>query len=411
MHGDVAVVSPLPILERAALPMRLTLVFVAALALSGTACQKPAPPAFPPAEVAVVQVQPRTVPQDFEFVGNIAASRSVEVRAQVSGVIVERPFAEGSSVRAGDLLYRIDPRTYDAAWRSANARLAEAEARYANAERNEARLRPLLADNAVARQDVDNAESELQQAKASVDDAHAAVDEAKKNLDDTAVRAELSGRVGRALLELGARVRGADDVLTSIDVLDPIYVTFEPSATQLLAWKRDPIASRLVTAGGPLKIKLTLPDGVELPRTGRLGFIDPVLNPETGTQQFRAEFSNADHLLVPGQFVRAHLAGLERKDALVVPQRAVLQQMGRQLVYVVEAGDTVRPHEVKATAWSGDQWLIESGLAAGDRVVVDGLQKTGPGRPVHPVVLADSAKRGTPVPGAATAASTGGASR
>jgi membrane fusion protein (multidrug efflux system) len=359
--------------------------------------------------VAVVQVTPRTVPQDFEFVGNIAASRSVEVRAQVSGVIVERPFTEGAAVHAGQLLYRIEPTTYDAAWRSAKARLAEAEARFANAERNAARLRPLLADNAVARQDVDNAESELQQARASVEDARAAVDQAKKNLDDTAVRAELSGRVGRARLELGARVRGTDDVLTTIDVLDPIYVTFEPSATQLLSWKRDPVAARLVTAGGPLRIRLTLPDGVELPRTGRLAFIDPVLNPETGTQQFRAEFSNADHLLVPGQFVRAHLVGLERKDALVIPQRAVLQQMGRQLVYVVEAGDTVRPHEVKATAWTGDQWLIESGLASGDRVVVDGLQKTGPGRVVRPVALGDSARGGTPVTGGSTPA--GGASR
>ena len=410
MPGEVPVVSLLPMLNRAASRPSAQVLVIAGLALVVTGCQKKAaPPAFPPTEVAVVEVQPRTVAQDYEFVGNVTASRSVEVRAQVSGIIVERPFAEGSLVSAGQLLYRIDPTIYDAASRSAKARLAEAEARYTNAERNEARLRPLLADNAVARQDVDNAESELQQAKAAVEDARGAVDQAKKNLDDTAVRAAIGGRVGRALLELGARVRGSDDILTNIDVLDPIYVTFEPSATQLLSWKRDPIASRLVSAGSPLKIKLVLPDGLELPRTGKLGFIDPVLNTETGTQQFRAEFSNADHLLVPGQFVRAHLVGLERKDAIVIPQRAVLQQMGRQLVFVVEAGDTVRPREVKATAWTGDQWLIESGLAAGDRVIVDGVQKVGPGRVVHPVALADSGKSATPVPGAAAPA--GGKSR
>lgn len=395
--------------HRAAAWPRPTSLVLLALLLGAAACQKPAPPVFPPAEVAYVPVTPRTVAQDFEFVGGVAASRSVEVRAQVSGVIVARPFTEGAFVQRGDVLYRIDPTSYDAAYRSARARLAEAEARFANAERNEARLKPLLADNAVARQDVDNAESELAQARAAVEDARGAVDQAKKNLDDTTVRAELTGRVGRAQLELGARVTGAGDVLTTIDVLDPIYVHFEPSAQQLLAWKRDPASARLVATGTPLKVRLTLPDGIDLPRTGRLSFIDPVLDAETGTQQFRAEFSNADHLLVPGQFVRAHLVGLERKDALVVPQRAVLQQLGRQLVYTVGVGDTVRPKEVKATAWSGDQWLIESGLAAGDRVIVDGLQKTGPGRVVHPVALADSAVSGTPVTGAAAAA--GGKSR
>jgi membrane fusion protein, multidrug efflux system len=394
-------------LHRAAGWPRPSSLALLALSLGGGACQKPAPPAFPPAEVAYVPVTPRTVAQDFEFVGGVAASRSVEVRAQVSGVIVARPFTEGAVVQRGDVLYRIDPTSYDAAYRSARARLAEAEARFANAERNEARLRPLLADNAVARQDVDNAVAELAQAKASVDDARGAMDQAKKNLDDTTVRAELTGRVGRAQLELGARVTGSGDVLTTIDVLDPIYVHFEPSAQQLLGWKRDPAAARLVTPGSPLKVRLTLPDGIDLPRMGRLSFIDPVLDAETGTQQFRAEFSNADHLLVPGQFVRAHLVGLERKDALVVPQRAVLQQLGRQLVYVVGEGDTVRAKEVKATAWSGDQWLIESGLAAGDHVIVDGLQKTGPGRVVRPVALADSAVSGMPVAGAAA----GGKSR
>jgi membrane fusion protein (multidrug efflux system) len=219
------------------------------------------------------------------------------------------------------------------------------------------------------------------------------------------VRAELSGRVGRALLELGARVKAQDDILTTIDVLDPIYVTFQPSAQQLLSWKRDPVASRQVVAGGPLKVKLILPDGSPFPRTGRLGFIDPVLDPSTGTQQFRAEFSNADQLLVPGQFVRAHLVGLERKDAIVVPQRAVLQQMGRQIVYVVGKGDTVQARTVLGSQWTEDQWVIDSGVVAHDQVIVDGLQKVGPGRVVHPVPLADSAAAG-PV-----AAAAGGPSR
>jgi membrane fusion protein (multidrug efflux system) len=393
MSGDVSAVLPSLLFDRPLKSGPWLVALVAGMAAVG--CKKPVPTAFPPTEVAVVQAVARTVPQDYEFVASVAASRRVDVRAQVSGVIVERAFTEGTAVRAGQVLYRIESTAYDAAWRGAKARVAQAEARSANAERNIARLTPLLADNAVAKQDVDNAQAELEQARAAVDDARAEVDQAKKNLDDTVVRAEISGRVGRAQLELGARVTGSGDILTTIDVLDPVYVTFEPSAQQLLSWKRDPAASGLVAAGGPLKVRVVLPDGSELPRTGRLGFIDPVLNPETGTQQFRAEFSNADHLLVPGQFVRAHLTGLARKDAILIPQRAVLEQMGRQVVYVVAGGDTVRAREVRATGWTGNQWLIESGLAPGDRVVVDGVQKTGPGRVVRPVVLADSVRAGT----------------
>jgi membrane fusion protein (multidrug efflux system) len=133
------------------------------------------------------------------------------------------------------------------------------------------------------------------------------------------------------------------------------------------------------------------PDGSTLPVQGRIDFVDPVLDPATGAQQFRASFRNPDRSLLPGQFVRVRLLGLVRDSAILVPQRAVLQQLGRQMVFVVEQGDTVRARDVQATGWNGDQWLIEKGLAAGDRVVVDGVQKIGPGRPVHPVPMADSA--------------------
>jgi membrane fusion protein (multidrug efflux system) len=339
-----------------------------------------------------VAVEPRTVDQVPEFVGSVEASRSVQVRAQVEGVIVERPFTEGRGVRPGEVLYRIDPTTYDAAWRSARARLADAEARVANAEQNLARLTPLLADNAISRQDFDNAEAQAKQARAAVEDARAAVDRARKDLDDTYVRAELAGRVGKTNLELGARVRGSDDVLTTIDVLDPVYVTFSPSGQQLAGWRRDPRSSRLLSPGGGAKVQAILPDGSTLPVQGRLDFIDPVLNPATGAQQFRASFSNSERMLLPGQFVRVRLLGLVRDSAILVPQRAVLQQLGRQMVFVVGPGDTVQARDVQATGWAGDQWLIERGLTAGDRVVVDGVQKIGPGRPVHPVPLADSAR-------------------
>jgi len=387
--------------RRALAPLPVSLGFTA------LACRSAPPPAPPPPEVAVVAVEPRTVDQVPEFVGNVEASRSVQVRAQVSGVIVERAFTEGRAVNAGDLLYRIDPTSYEAEWRGARARLSEAEARVANAERNLERLTPLLSDNAISRQDFDNAEAEAKQARASVEDARAAVDHAKKDLDDTQVRAEIAGRVGKTNLELGARVRGTDDILTTIDVLNPIYVSFSPSGQQLLSWRRNPRSSRLLVPGGAARVEAVLADGSTLPVQGRLDFIDPVLDPATGAQQFRAAFPNADRLMLPGQFVRVRLLGLVRDSAILVPQRAVLQQLGRQTVFVVGAGDTVQVRDVQATSWSGDQWVIEKGLAAGDRVVVDGIQKIGPGRPVHPVPLADSARTASAVP-APTAAAGGG---
>ena len=358
-------------------------------------CSKPQAFAPPPSEVAVIEVSPRRIEQVYEFAGNVEASRSVEVRAQVGGVIKSRPFHEGQTVKAGDVLYRLDQTAYEADWRAARARLMEAEARAANARQTLARYAALLKDNAVSRQDYDNAASQAQQADAAVEEVRGIADRAKKNFDDTIVRAELAGRVGKALLEVGARVRGPEDVLTTIDVLDPIYVTFRPSAQQQLAWRRDPRTNRLLRPGSPLTFEAILPDGAPAPGIGRLDFIDPVVDPATGTQLLRAQFTNRDRLLTPGQFVRIRMLGLVRDSAIVIPQRAVMLQMGRQTVYLV-VGDSVLARDVVASSWTGDRWLIEQGLAPGDRVIVDGIQKVGPGAKVKTVPAADSAATGTP---------------
>lgn len=357
---------------------------------------------MPPPEVAVIAVAPKRVDQVFEFSGEVEASRSVQVRSQVGGVIVARPFREGQAVRAGQVLYRIDPTNYDADWRAAQGRLAEAEARHANAAARLARMTALVRDNAISKQDYDNAVAEARQAEAGVEAARGALDRARKALNDATVRAEISGRVGATGLEVGARVRGPEDVLTTVDVLDPVYVIFRPSSQQLLAWRRNPATNRLLQPGSALRIEAILPDGRPAPTVGRLGFVDPVLDPATGTQQLRAVFPNPERLLLPGQFVRIRLHGITRDSAIVVPQRAVIQGMGRQSVYVVEAGDTVKVHDVTATSWEGSEWVIESGLAPGDRVVVEGLQKIGPGMVVRPVPLgqAAAAPGGPPAGGA-----------
>ena len=357
------------------------------------ACGKQnAPPAMPPTEVTVVTVTPAPVADPVELTGAVQAYRTVQVRSQVSGVIVARPFREGSEVKAGTVLFRVDPVTYDADYRGAQAQAADAEARLANAESNAGRLRPLLADNAVSQQDVDNAESAVKQARAALDAARANADAARKNLSETTVRAEISGRVGRALLDVGTRVTGSDDVLTTLDVLDPVYVSFSPSSEQQLAWRRDPDTRKALQPGGSAQVEAIFADGTTFPNQGKIDYVDPVVDPATGTQEYRAKFDNPSHLLLPGQFVRVRILGLVRDSAIVVPQRAVMQQLGRQSVYVVGKGDSVSVRSVIGAGWVGDKWVIDSGLVAGDRVVVDGIQKIGPGAVVKPVALPDSAR-------------------
>jgi membrane fusion protein (multidrug efflux system) len=352
-------------------------VFVATAAagiLAGGCKKQGAPPAPPPPEVAVVKVVPARVPTSFDFTGEVQPYRRVEVRARIDGVIESRPFTEGATVKPGQVLYRIDPVRPEAAYRSALARSQ-------NAKSTLSRLEPLVAQHAVAQQDVDNARSALAQAEGDLA-------EAKKNLQDAVVRAEIGGRIGRTNLEVGARVTGPSDLLTTIDVLDPIYVSFRPSAQQLLEWKQDPDSRKLIQPGSALAVGVTLPDGSVYPRKGRLDFVAPSLDAVTGTQEFRALFKNPDRLLVPGQFVQVRLTGFTRDSALALPQRAVQQALGRQFVYVVGKGDTVAARDVQPGPWSGSLWIIDKGLNPGELVIVDGTQKAAPGRPVRPVLLA-----------------------
>lgn len=338
----------------------------------------PAGMAPPPAEVGVVTVATASVPLTYEFSAQVVPYRRVEVRPRVEGIIEERPFTEGALVKTGDLLYRIESEKYESASRAAQARVDAAKQRLD-------RYLPLLAKRAIAQQDVDNARSDLEAAQSMLT-------QAKRDYEDTFVRAEMNGRVGRTLLDVGARVSGPGDLLTTIDRLDPVYVSFRPSSEQVLEWSRDAGARSLAEAGSRLVIEVTMPDGKLLPRTGKLDFVAPSLDNATGTQEYRALFPNPDHMLVPGQFVRARLVGFQSSAALAVPIRAVQTSLGRQFVYVVGAGDTVQMRDVEPGSWSGDNWIIKRGLSAGDRVIVDGLQKVFPGGTVRPVPAADSSR-------------------
>jgi membrane fusion protein, multidrug efflux system len=347
--------------------------------------KKPGPSAPPPPQVTVLTVERQTIPGQFEWVAQAAASKSVQVRSQVSGVIVQRPYVEGTDVRKGKVLYRIDPRTYQANYESAKARLAESEATFANAERTLNRLKPLLEERAVAQQDVDNAQAAYDQSRAAVLDARAAADAAKKDYDDSFVRAEIAGRAGRALVEVGAVTSGPADQLTTVDQVDPIYVYFNPSDQEVLQWRRDIAAKRLILPKGVLDVQATLADGSVFKQTGKLDFVALALQPNTGALQLRAEFPNPQHTLLPGQFVRVRFLGLKRTDAILVPQRAVLQGLNGPFVYLLGDSNKVSARPVSATAWQGTRWIIDDGLRPDDKVIVDGVQKIRPESTVRPV--------------------------
>jgi membrane fusion protein (multidrug efflux system) len=323
---------------------------LAMLAVAAVACSKSdaTPTTSPPTEVGVMTVEPQTLPLSYEFVGEVQPIKRVDVRARVEGVIEARPFTEGSVVKAGQVLYRLERVRYDAAYRSAAARLA-------NAKRTLARLEPLLERNAVAQQDVDNAQTEVESAQAAYDDA-------RKSREDAVVRAEIGGRIGRTQLEVGARVTGPADLLTTIEQLDPVYESFHPSIQDQQQWTREPRSRALIQRGSPLVVRVVLPDGTELARKGKLDYVSPSVDPATGTQELRASFDNGERTLVPGQFVRVRLQGFERDSALAVPRRAVQQSLDQQFVLGVGKGDTVAARDIEAGTWSGGWWVGEGGL-------------------------------------------------
>jgi membrane fusion protein (multidrug efflux system) len=361
------------------------------LALAASACEKPAA-TRPLPDVSVMTVAPEDVPARLQYVGQVEALRHVEVRSQVTGIIQEQAYTDGTDVAAGALLFRLEATSYRASYEAAMARLRDAEARAANAERLLGRLQPLLAERAVSQKDVDDAATELARAQADVAARRADADKAKKDLDDTEIRAEIAGRADRAILPLGARVTGPADLLTTIDQIDRVYVNFNPSDQDILRWRKDIADKRLVVpAGRQTEVELILSDGSLYPERGRVNFASLAFTQATGSLRVRAEFANPGRMILPGQFVRVHLRGITRVGALLVPQRSVQQNISGPFVWVVTAGDTAVARPVVATAWEDDRWLIEEGLAAGDRVVVDGVQRVAGNQPVKATPWAPAA--------------------
>jgi membrane fusion protein, multidrug efflux system len=299
----------------------------------------------------------------------------------------------------------IDTTQYAAALRTAQGTLEDGKSKQATAEINLNRVRPLLAERAVAQSTLDSAEAVYRQAQAEVAADQGTVDQARKSYNDCFVRAEVGGRVGIARLVLGSRVKGTDDTLTTLDQVDPVYVEFNPSDQDMLAWRREIAAKRLTFPSGKLRVRAYLSDGSVVEQPGTLNFADISIQSQTGTQALRATFPNPGHILLPGVFVKVELMDLKRDGAILVPQRAVQQGLTGAYVYVVGDSNKVGIHPVQASSWFGSQWILDGGVAAGDKVIVDGTQKVFPGATVKPVaynVAADSTTKpmGQDVPAA-----------
>jgi len=339
---------------------------------------------MPPPEVNVATVAPKSVPVTFEYVGQTTGSREVEVRARVTGILLKRNFEEGAPVRQGQSLFTVDPAPYQAAAARAEADVGAAEARLDQAKRNAARLKPLYAEKAVSQKDYDDAVSAEAIGSADLKSARARLAEAKLNLDYTRVEAPVSGVAGRALRSEGSLVSGPDVLLTTVVQVHPIWVLFGvPDNDQAKLQKEMQAGHLVLPKDGRFEVALRLPDGSLYRHTGKLNFTDVRISPNTGTRESRAEVPNPDGALRPGQFVRVQLRGAQIPNAVSVPQRAVLEGPQGKFVYIVNDQNTAEVRPVEAGEWAGDNWIITSGLKAGDRVITDGLLKLGPGAPVR----------------------------
>jgi membrane fusion protein (multidrug efflux system) len=372
--------------NRTGLDSSLRAVLPLTLMLLAAGCKPSTPPAgggFPPAVVTVVAVEPKDVAVTYEYVAQTAGYREVEVRARVTGILQRRNYQEGSVVKQGQSLFTIDPEPFRVALSRAEADLAVAEARLAQARREAARLRPVIEAKAVSQKEFDDAASAEQVADAEVKSARTKINEAKLNLDYTRVESPITGTASRAAVSEGTLVSGPSVLLTTVTQTDPMYVIFGIPDREHLALRSDVEAGRLkLPQNGRFKASIKLADGSAYARTGALNFTDVRINAQTGTSEARAEFPNANGTLRTGEFVRVVLQGAVRPGAIVVPQRAVLESPKGKFVYVVNAESKAEPHPVEVGGWTGDGWIVNAGLKAGERVIVDGVMKLGPGAPV-----------------------------
>lgn len=349
--------------------------------------EKAAPPAPPPPNVSVLGIKAGAVPIRYQYAGRVAAFREVEVRARVSGILQAKTFVEGAKVKEGDVLFRIEPETYEAQLARAKAQLQEAQANAARTQRDLDRAATLLQRQVGTEKTRDDALSAFELAKATVAGAEAQIKTAEINLGYTTITASIPGVVSMRVMPEGSLVGTSPDnsLLTRIHQLDPVYVHFSFSETEQTEIRR------LVETGtgkgpvdGKLKVKVSFGDGKRFDGEGHVDFTDSTLDLQTGTVRARAVVPNSEGRLRPGEFVRVAVEGITRLDAVVIPQSAVMQGPQGQFVYAVDAQNvaTIRPVTIGREVDNG--WIVEKGLQSGDRIVSEGVIKVRPGSPVAP---------------------------
>lgn len=340
---------------------------------------------MPPAEVGVVTITPGKLALTSELPGRLEALRTADVRARVSGIVLERVFREGSDVRAGDVLFRIDAAPYRATYDSARAALARAEAAQIDARMREERAQSLIGKKMISQQDFDSAVANARATQADVMAAKSALESARLNLEYATVRAPISGRIGRALVTEGALVgQGEATPLAVIQQLNPLYVNFTQSSTEVLNLRKALDAGEVKGVGRQAEVQVVMEDGSVYPHAGKLLFSDLAVDPATGTVALRAEVPNPDAFLLPGMFVRARVQQAVAEQGITVPQRGLQRGPQGAFVMVVKDGKAeVQP--VTTGAAQGDVWVIMSGLKGGEQVIVEGLQKVKPGAPAKAV--------------------------
>ncbi|WP_425998406.1 efflux RND transporter periplasmic adaptor subunit [Caulobacter sp. DWR1-3-2b1] len=369
-----------------------TAVALAAISLTLAACgQKGAGGAQGmggPSNVGVIVARTEPVNLTTELAGRTSAYLVSEVRPQVGGIVKTRLFQEGGYVRAGQALYQIDAATYQAAYNSAAAGLAHAQAAYTAAKLKADRFGTLVATGAVSRQDNDDAQAASQQAAANVAAQKASVDAARINLGYTRVTAPISGRIGKSSVTPGALVTASQTAaLATVQDMSRVYVDLTQSSAELLKLQRD-MANGQLGRSGSAQVTLKLEDGSTYPTAGRLEFSDVTVDPTTGSIGLRATFANPNGVLLPGMYVRAVLSTGTAQNGMLIPQPAVSRDpKGNATVMVVGAKSLAEPRVVVASQTIGDKWLVTSGLKPGDQVIVEGLQKVRPGAPVKAAVI------------------------
>jgi membrane fusion protein (multidrug efflux system) len=348
-------------------------------------CQKAAPPpAAGPVEVTVITVQPRDTPVDFEFTAQTESSREVQIRARVDGFLDRRVYTEGQLVHAGQTLFLMDRKPFEAALQTAKGQLAQQQAKLYVTKANLARVIPLAKQNALSQKDLDDATGNEKSAEAAVIAAQGEVETAQLNLSYTTVKSPLDGLSSFAKQQDGSYVTAAaNGLLTTVYQLDPMWVNFSVSENEMLGYRSQIDKKQLVfPVNNDFDVSVVLADGTLFPSTGRINFANPAFSTETGTFLVRASFANPQGTLRPGQFVRARVSGAIRPNAILVPQRAVLQGAKSHFVWVVDNNSKARQRVIETGEWHGDDWFITAGLHPGDRIVVDGAIRVTPDSPL-----------------------------